>query len=431
MKHQVKILVNFLLMGLIGLSFQSQAQSEKEIPAKDISYAEFMQRLGKYNLDYNAQLLDLNQALAEEESAKVFEDPVLSFEATDNGQRRMQMGYEFETGLEWTLELGGKRKARMNAARNQTELTRILLADYFHQLRADASIQFLEVIKEKKLLEVKKSSYESIQKLAYSDSIRFQLGDIMEIDARQSKLEAVSVFNEVVQQEADWESALMEVNQLIGIYNTDSLTSPHSTYSVLERNYEINKLDELAQEHRKDLKIALQDRNLSKSLVQLVRAERSLDLDLSLGIGNTTVVTNIVAPTPSMASVTAGIAVPLKLSNRNKGELKAAQYALEQSELNYKSTQMNLRTEVKKALLQYNASKKQVEQFDADVLKSAQRILDGKTYSYQRGETSLLEVLEAQRTFNETQENYYESLYRYGVSLIELQRVVGIWDIKL
>ena len=50
-------------------------------------------------------------------------------------------------------------------------------------------------------------------------------------------------------------------------------------------------------------------------------------------------------------------------------------------------------------------------------------------YSYQRGASSLLEVLEAQRTYNETQQAYAEALFDYASALVELEHAVGIWDI--
>jgi cobalt-zinc-cadmium efflux system outer membrane protein len=56
--------------------------------------------------------------------------------------------------------------------------------------------------------------------------------------------------------------------------------------------------------------------------------------------------------------------------------------------------------------------------------------LEKKKYSYARGETSLLEVLDAQRTANEVFQNYYEVLYNANASLVELCRSVGIWDVE-
>lgn len=77
----------------------------------------------------------------------------------------------------------------------------------------------------------------------------------------------------------------------------------------------------------------------------------------------------------------------------------------------------------------YQGLSRQVQQFDANLLQEAQHILEAKTYSYQRGNTSLLEVLDAQRAYNELQENYLQTMLNYAEALVELERAVGIWDI--
>lgn len=425
------IQLTLILLPLLLLAKTGVAQTEGYKKEQTLSYSEFLKRLGQQNLEYAAELLELDIAIAEAESASIFQDPNLSFEAADNGERRMQMGYEFESALEWTLELGGKRKARIRAAQSQVDLRRSLLTDYFRNLRADATLHFLNAIKEKALLKAKTDSYEHIKKLADSDSIRYALGDISEVDARQSKLEAATFLNELYQQEADWESAIHDINKIIGKASNDTLLLPTAKTADIEKNYSLAELIQLAQENRSDLKAALQEIHLNQNLIQLLRAERKIDLDLSLGIAHATVANNEIAPTPAFTSVKAGIAVPLKFSNKNKGEIKAAQYSLQQSELLLKASEINIQTEVKQAYSQYIASRKQIEQFDTELLQSAQRILNGKTYSYQRGETSLLEVLNAQRTFIEIQESYFNAQYNYGASLVELQRAAGIWNINL
>ena len=64
------------------------------------------------------------------------------------------------------------------------------------------------------------------------------------------------------------------------------------------------------------------------------------------------------------------------------------------------------------------------------MLKQAKNVLDGKIYSYHRGEVPLLEYLNAQRTYDDVQAQYIETLYNYSVALVELEKSVGIWDIE-
>ena len=91
---------------------------------------------------------------------------------------------------------------------------------------------------------------------------------------------------------------------------------------------------------------------------------------------------------------------------------------------------MQIRKEVEQCYNSYISACRQAELYKNSVLANATTILEKKKYSYSRGETSLLEVLDAQRTANEVFHNYYEALYNTNASLVELCKAVGIWDVK-
>ena len=129
-------------------------------------------------------------------------------------------------------------------------------------------------------------------------------------------------------------------------------------------------------------------------------------------------------------SFTAGIAIPLKFSNYYKGQVKLAQFQIAQSEALYQKAELNIKTEITQAMRLYQALCKQVDSFDHGMLDGAQNVRKGKIYSYNRGETSLLEVLNSQRTFNDVQQSYYETLFNRAVALVELEKAAGIWDIE-
>lgn len=76
------------------------------------------------------------------------------------------------------------------------------------------------------------------------------------------------------------------------------------------------------------------------------------------------------------------------------------------------------------------ASKKSVAQYQDGALKEANQILEAKLYSYKRGETALLEVLNAQRTYNDIQQGFYEAQANFAATLIELERASGFWDLE-
>jgi len=419
-----------MLLLLLNISTVSNAQIDTTFTRVKMNYPDFLSLVNKNNLGYAAEKFNVNIAEANVEASKVFPDPELAIGGHDNGQRRMQMGYGFSTELSWTLELGGKRKARINVAKSNNELTKALLEDYFRNLRADATLNYLTSLKQKEIFKVQLTSFTILKNIAVADSIRFKLGSITEIDARQSKLEANSMLNDVYQSEADWKTALLELGTLTGNQKADSLYLPIGDLTKFDRLFDLNELIVSAENNRADLLAALKNKNVSEDVLKLAKANRVLDLGLNMGVESASVVTNIVAPTPSSNTVSMGINIPLKFSNRYKGELKAAEYSVQQADVLYKQTELQIQTEVRKAWFNYLTTQKQVRQFNTGLLADAQRLLDGKIYSYKRGETTLLDVLNAQRTFNETQLNYYETLYNYAAALVELEKTAGIWDIN-
>ncbi|OJV46880.1 MAG: hypothetical protein BGO40_01005 [Chryseobacterium sp. 39-10] len=428
MKKYIKI---FVSVAFLYFSYMADAQEIDTLFTKrKIDYPTYIGLVGKNNLEYSAEKFNINIAEANILRAKIFPDPELGFGYADNGQRRMGMGYGFSSQLSWTLELGGKRKARIDLAKNEAQLTNLLLEDYFRNLRADATLAYLLTIQNRHLLDVQLNSYQQMKKLAEADSIRFKLGSITQVDARQSKLEAGTMLNEVYEAEAELKTALANLSLLTGQKQMEAFFYTQEEFTGFDRNFVLQDLIPMAQNNRADLKAALQSKNISQSMIKLAKANRAIDLGLSVGAGYNSYVRNIIAPTPSFTTVNAGISIPLKFSNNRPGELRAAQYGALQAEQLYKKTELTIETEVTQAFYTYKAAQKQVLQFNTGLLAEAKAIMDGKIYSYQRGETSLLEVLNAQRTYNDVQQNYYQTLYSHAAALVELERAAGIWDIN-
>lgn len=419
-----------LILVLVCYCTVLRAQIDTSFNKKIVPYADYLSLVGKNNLPYAAEKFNVSIAEAGIEIAKIFPNPQLYFGYFDNGQNRMKMGYGYSVNASTTIELGGKRKARIDLASNVTELTIALLENYFRNLRADATLGYLISLRLKNILDVKFNSYKNLSKLSQSDSIRFKLGSIMEIDSRQSKVEAGNMLNALYQTEADWKVSLANLGLLLGKREADTLYYPKGNFNAFDREFNFSELLITAQNNRADLLAALKNKNVAQSALRLAKANRVIDLGILLGTNNTSVVTNYVAPTPSFNQVAGGIFLPLKFSNNYKGDLKIANYNIAQTELLYRQVELQVQTEVTQSYFNYLAASKQVNQYQSGLLIEAKKVLDGKVYSYQRGKTSLLEVLNAQRTYNEIQLNYFDALYNYAAALVELERAAGIWDIN-
>ncbi|WP_426479843.1 TolC family protein [Chryseobacterium sp. CBSDS_008] len=149
----MKIKVHIIILSVIVFSITGIKAQEKEF----LPFEEYLSLVGNKNLGYASQKYNVSMAEAAIQTANMFPDPQLEMETTNNGVKQ-NMGYVYGASIGWTLELGGKRKARVNLARNQLELSKIQLQDFFRNLRADASLGYIDALKSKALLEVQQDS---------------------------------------------------------------------------------------------------------------------------------------------------------------------------------------------------------------------------------------------------------------------------------
>ena len=419
MKHLLICTLSFFCMNIYSQEMQ-----------KKMDYRTFMELVWKQNIGYAAEKLNLSVAEAEVKAARVFNDVVLGVEYADNDDNNMQMGRSVSVELSKTFSFG-KRGANIDLAKSEKELTNALLDDYFHALRAEATLAYLEAVMQTELFRVKQQSCENICELARGDSIRHRLGKITEVDALQSALEAGISRNEVIQARAELHNVYSSLDLWMGEFSGETLLLPEGTLNLNERIFSTDELLQTALNNRADLAAAMKDTDVARRALKVAKRERNMDFDLALGYNYNTEVRNEIAPAPKFNGVTLGVAIPLKFSNFNKGAVRAAEYRAQQAELNYQQAELEVQTSVIQSLRKYKSMWEQVKNFDNGLLQDAKSVIDGKVYSYERGETSLLEVLSARNTYDELQASYIETLFQCAAALVELERNVGIWDITI
>jgi len=207
------------------------------------------------------------------------------------------------------------------------------------------------------------------------------------------------------------------------------LDIPTDSFPYRKRYYDMNMLMDHAVENRAELLAAIKNKEVSENYLNLIKANRAIEMSLEAGYSYNSVVKNEIAPAPDFNGLSAGIAVPLKFSGLNKGPVQSANLAIRKSEMIYEETELQIRSEVVQAFNDFVAQDKKVEHYNSGLIEDAYKILQGRIYSYQHGESGLIDVLNAQRTYIELQLSYINALFEYTSSLIKLERSADIWDL--
>lgn len=237
--------------------------------------------------------------------------------------------------------------------------------------------------------------------------------------------------NELRQAMTDLENTFRTLSALIGRFTRDTLYIPRGDVLNPVRKFAAEQLLETALANRADLQAAFKQVEVARREVKVARRERNTDIDLALGVSKNARVRNEEAPAPPFTGVTVGVGIPLKFSNFYQGEVKAARFREKQFEMRYRQAQVEVQTEVMQAYRCYESLKEQLNAYENGLLEHAREVMEGKIYSYTRGESSLLEVLDAQRTYDDVRSQYIETYFQLTVALVELERKAGVWDIEI
>jgi len=420
------ILFSLLLVSAANITYSQQEINFKSNP---VTLSQFLLSVKKGNLGYIAGQFNVSIAEAEFKASKVFPDPEVSVAYSNNEDRTLQMGQSVETGISYSINTGNKRGAGISLARSQHELSQVILDAYFQNLRADASLSYFASLKNQKIYLLQENIYEQMSRLASTDSIRLKNGEATGIDALQSSLEARSQQTEVYQSLADMQSNLIDLMFLQGKRFSDTLDYPADNFPYKQRDLNLSELINKAVQNRADLLVAIKNKEVSEKNLNLLKANRAFEFSLETGYSYNSIVKNEIAPAPAFNGLSAGISFPIKFSNLNRGSLQAADLAVKQSQTIYEETELQITSEVLQAYCNFIVQNKKVEHYNLGLVGDADKILQGRIYSYQHGESSLVDVLNAQRTYIGLQLNYIEALFEYTAALIELERAAGIWDL--
>ena len=405
-------MMNIRLTLLCGFGFLFLSGTEIRAQ-EELTFDRYLHKVGKQNLEFMATSMNVKIADAEVVAAKVLPDPSLDFEAARDN---------FSLGLSYTLELG-KRHARVQMAKSERDMEKLALEGNFQDLRAKSAELFLDAILQRELLKVKKESYSYMSKLSASDSLRFVKGEITENDARQTRLETVSLLNDVYEQEAAYHSALVELNQFMGV-DSDTLLCPVGNWENLERDFKLSQLLDAGRIGRPEILVASKNMEVLQKNYKLVRAERRPDIDLSLSYERDW---NHFLPQARLATL--GVSIPLSFSNINKGAIKSAKLQREQAGIGFKDVELQAASEIRQSWFGFEAERKKVAHYRQGIMDESRKVLDGMVYKYKRGEATVLDVLVSQRTYNEVCQDYLETMKGYVSSLVTLERSCGFWDI--
>ena len=385
--------------------------------AQEISYGEYMERVMQGNISLTAKRLDIEIADANLKSSKVHNDPTLALTYTNNEDwdKKLGQGIELELSRSFTF---GVRRNRINVAESEREEAIALLEEYMRNFRADATIAYLSHLRAVMLHGEATEIYKELSEVAMSDSIRFIKGEIAESDWLESRMAQGIARNAMLDAEALLANTAITMGYYMGNLDGAETLKGKGTLEISEKAADIETYTKAALGNRADLVVALSRAETAKAMQRYNSALRRPDLNLTIGATYN-------KARPDFTTLKAGVAIPLKFSNLNKGARILDEVIVKQSDIAIEEARLLVEADVMQAYSSFLYASKQAETFTGETIGDMRKVVEGKRKAYELGEISFMEYLIAERNENEMRREYIDALYNKAVAWVELQRATG------
>jgi cobalt-zinc-cadmium efflux system outer membrane protein len=117
--------------------------------------------------------------------------------------------------------------------------------------------------------------------------------------------------------------------------------------------------------------------------------------------------------------------MPLRIFDRNQGEIARTRAAIDRADAQREAAAVQALTEVAGALAMVESQREKLRVLRVTYLPKARQTRDTVEFAYRRGGLSLLDFLDAQRTYRETAQEELRALGAYQTAIDQLEATVG------
>lgn len=413
------------LRALLGLSVLTLAAhtagAQQAPPPPRIGLDQAIQMALAHNPALKAARTTIQQSQAQEITAAIHPNPVFTYDDLfvpvfgPFNSTTVNNVTEFDAGISYTFERGHKRRARIQAARDLTAVTKSQVQDTERSLTFNVAQQFVGALLAKSNLQLAEQDLDSFQKTVDLSAARYQAGAISEGDFLKIKLQLLQFQTDVSSAKLAAVQALASLRELLGYdaVPADYDVAGDLAYTPLHFNKE--DLQAMALKIRPDLLAAAQGVTAANSQYYLARANGKRDVTTTLDYTHVTALNTM--------SFLFNVEIPI--FDRNQGEIARTHYAIEQSQETRNSIEQTVMTDVANAYETLQTSNQVVQLYQSGYLKQAGDSRDISEYAYKRGAASLLDFLDAERSFRATQLAYRQALANYMLALEQVREAVG------
>jgi outer membrane protein, heavy metal efflux system len=405
------------------LCAQPPSPSVPPRPLKVIAMSEAIQLALEHNQAMRAQRLNIDQSKANEITASLKPNLVYTtsnedfpiFDPSQLTWDNVRTNQEFLQSISYTFERGGKRKKRILVAQDSTDIATKGVTDFERQLKFQVAQTFVNVLLAKSNLQFSSEDLKDFSEVVAINKSRLDAGDISEADYLKIALQKLQLEQDVSGAELALVQSKAALRQLLGY---ETVAEDFDVLGELGHKKYTFGSDELARQAlllRPDLQAAQSAVKLADDTITLAYGNRARDLTAEWEYKRNGPVNG----------VGFGFSFDLPIHDRNQGEIARSKVAARQAEQSQSATRVSVLTDVVNAYSSFKTNDHIVSLYESGYLEQARQSREISNYAYRKGATSLLDLLDAERSYRAIQLAYRQALSAFMLSAEQINLVVG------
>jgi len=416
--------VLFVIVGVAGAQVPPSSG-----PPSTISMDDAVRIALAYNQSLRAQRLNIDQNRAEEITAALKPNPTLTT-LVDTIPLFSPQTIRFNTqiyaeSLAYTYERGGKRERRLDVAKDNTDVAAKTVTDNERQLRFQVGQAFISVLLAKSVLQFAKEDLANFSQEVDLNHVRVVAGDLAEGDYLKLSIQKLQFEQDVSSSELALVQARATLRQLLGYQSVADNFDITGTLVHTKHPVQLTDLERQALAARPDLQAAHSGVKVAGDTVSLAFANRAKDWTWASDYTYQSI-----GPNGTGNAIGFSLSFDLPIHDRNQGEIARSQAAVRQSVETESSAEVGVRTDVVNAYYGLQTNEQIVSLYESGYLDQAAQSRAITTYAYGRGAATVLDVLDAERSYRATQLGYRQAIAAQMTAAEQVNQAVGVQVIR-
>lgn len=406
------IMLVALLCALPAFSALANSENQKVLTLKQALINTEQQNLQLKRYPYHQKILS-----ALKTQATLAPNPMVSFDAENflgtQGSHGLQ-GAQYTLALSQLIELGDKRQNRVNYATANIKAQTIEYKNTRLALFATTTERYYQVLKYQSLIALNDERKSTVKQALNAIEKRAEGGAVSEADVTRMRYALSQVDLNTAMLQSEFERSRLALNELwqeplVSDYyagDLSNITELKSEQTLLDA---VNTAPEFALLQQQYMQ---QTANLS-----LQKSNGQSDLTLGGGVRYN--------QQTDASSLVFSFSMPLQLSNSNSGNIEAAQHQLTLLSEQQGQLRIQLRQQVRTLYAYYKGKTTQAQLLTQHVIPQAQTLIKQSLKSYQQGQISVLQLLDAQQALFDSKRALITTHSELYQVLLTLERLTG------